>query len=179
MQQRLPVPAILVRSTYAFENSGVRQRWRERNFASRGSISVISFRIVNLRAAFKNGDIKDPRVVRMMALEIDADLDEWRVGLPPSWSYTTTHATVSADVADCFNGARHRYASLWIAEVWNNWRALRVLVNQILVQSESGYRRLPSNTERTQTESLAISRIQDLSTDICVSVASFAGTPRK
>lgn len=175
MQQHLPVPLVLVQATYAFENSGIRRRWRDRDLASRGSLSVISLRIVNLRAAFKNGEIKDPEIVREMALAIDSDLEDWRGGVSSNWTYSTT-AEVNA--SDCFNGERHVYPSIWIAEIWNNWRTLRALVNQIIAQNESRQRYMLDDTGQSQLEYHALSKIRSLSTDMCISAHCFEGNPR-
>jgi hypothetical protein len=173
MLQHIAVPPVLVQTTYNFEASAIRQQWRHRNIASPGSISEISFRIVNLRAALQNGEVTDPRVIREIALEIDGDLETWRAGVPLNWRYATIDAT-EALVGTCFDGKRHVYPSLWIADVWNNWRALRILVNQIIVQNE-----LRSSVPDNVQKSVALSIIHQFSTELCISTTSFTGTPRR
>ena len=169
----MAVPPALVQSTYNFQSSTIRQQWRHHNLVSPASICEISFRIVNLRAAFKNGEITDPHVIRDIALEIDSDLDTWRAGLPQNWEYATNDAT-EAPAGTFFDNKCHVYPNLWIAEVWNNWRTLRILVNQIVVQNEFRSS-MPDNGQK----SLSIIIIQQLSTELCISTASFTGNPRK
>jgi hypothetical protein len=173
MQQHIAVPPALVRTTYNFHTSAIRQQWQHRNVASPGSICEISFRMVNLRAAFQNGEVTDPQVIRETALEIDGDLETWRAGVPLNWRYATIDAT-EAPVGTCFDAKRHVYPNLWIAEVWNNWYTLRILVNQIVVQNE-----LRSSVPDNAQKSIALSIIRQFSTELCISTASFTGTPRR
>lgn len=197
MEQHLAVPPGLVQSTYQFESGVIRQQWRRRKVASHGSISEISFRLVNLRAAVKNGEITDPRVIHDMALGIDRDLETWRAGVPVEWRYTVVDGSQVAendrdndgdadtdtdpdlDPDHPFEGKLHTYPTLWIAEAWTNWRILRILANQIIMQRQTP---LPSiEDDDTPVESTRLARrvIQQLSTDVCISVSSFTGTSRK
>jgi hypothetical protein len=173
MQQHTAVPPALVQATYNFENSAMRQRWRRHHVASPGSICEISFRIINLYAAFINGEVTDPQVIRETALEIDSDLQTWKAGVSPSWGYTIIDAPEAA-ASTCFNGKSHVYPNLWIGEVWNNWRALRIWINQIIVRNE-----VLSSVPGDVQKSTALSVIRQLSTDLCISTSSFMGTPRK
>ena len=170
MQQHIAVPPALVQTAYNFETSAIRQH---RNVSSPGSICEISFRIVNLRAALRNGEVTDPQVIRETALEIDGDLETWRAGVPRNWRYATIDAN-EAPVGTCFDGKRHVYPNLWIVDVWNNWRTLRILVNQIIVQNE-----LRSSVPDNAQKSIALSIIHHFSTELCISTASFTGTPRR
>src|SRR5215469_5390983 len=169
MQQNIAVPPALVRATYNFQTSTIRQQWQHRKIASRGSICEISFRLVNLRAAFENGEITDPHVIRETALEIDADLETWRAGAPPNWRYSTNNVT-EASVGTCFDGKRHVYPNLWVADGWNNWRSVRIVVNQIIMQNE-----LRSSAPDNEQKSIAVPIIRQFSTDLCISASSFIG----
>src|SRR4051812_4290533 len=166
------VPPVLLRATYEFHSSTIRQRWRQHRIASPASICEISFRLVNLRAAFKSGLSTDAEAIRETALELDGDLENWRVIAARDWSYSTNE-TPESDVGVSFDGKRHTYPSLWIAEAWNNWRTLRILVNQIIIHTEV---RL-GGLKRPQTYT-SILLIRQLSSDICISTSSFTGTPR-
>lgn len=173
MQQSIAVPPALVQMTYNFKTSGIRQQWQQRNIANPNSIWEISFRIVNLRAAFKNGEVTDPRVIRETALDIDAELETWKASAPPNWRYATNNAT-EASVGTCFDGKRHVYPNLGIAEGWNNWRTLRIFVNQIIMQNELRSS-MPDNVQKF----IALVIIHQLSTDLCISASSFTGSPRR
>lgn len=202
MQQHLAVPPGLVQSTYRFESGVIRQQWRRRKVASHGSISEISFRLVNLRAAVKNGEITDSRVIRDMALGIDRDLETWRAGVPVEWRYTVvdgSHVAVDTendtdndgdadtdtdpnpdpDPDHPFEGKTHTYPTLWIAEAWTNWRILRILANQVVVQTQTEFPSVEDNNTPVESPRLARRVIRQLSTDVCISVSSFTGTSRK
>ncbi|KAH8680288.1 hypothetical protein BGZ61DRAFT_456511 [Ilyonectria robusta] len=171
-QQHMPVPQALVQATRDFQTSIIRQQWQRSNVASRGSVCQISFRIVNLGAVFANGEITDLDVIRDMALEIDRDLEAWREGAPSGWAYARIDASEAAP-GTFFDTHIHVYPSLWIAEAWNNWRALRIVVNKIIHQCEAC-----SDAPRDARQSAPLSIIQELSTDMCISISSFMGTPR-
>ena len=173
MQQHMPVPLSLVQTTRHFQTSLIKQQWQKRSVASPGSICVISFRFVNLLAAIRNGEVTDPHVIRREALDIDVDLNAWRATAPPSWGYATIDAPEAA-VGTCFDGKAHVYPSLWIADAWSNWRTLRILVNQIVVQIEAH-----STVPDSKQKAAALSVIHRLSTDLCISAPSFADSPRK
>ncbi|KAK5464680.1 hypothetical protein LTS15_001242 [Exophiala xenobiotica] len=166
VQQQVAVPKALVQATYYFQLSTVRQHWRQINVASPASITEISFRVVNLRAALSTGAVTDPEAIRTVAMDIDDDLETWRTGLTPSWRYSST-VTPEAHCGDCFNGLRHVYPSLWIAEAWNNWRILRLLVNQMLMQTPVD----PSEATKKQND------IRQVCTDVCLTVYNFAESP--
>ncbi|KAH7007070.1 hypothetical protein EDB80DRAFT_718179 [Ilyonectria destructans] len=171
-QQHMPVPQALVQATRDFQDSIIRQQWQRSNVASRGSVCQISFRIVNLGAVFANREITDLDVIRDMALEIDRDLEAWREGAPSGWAYTRIDAS-ETNPGTFFDTHIHVYPSLWIAEAWNNWRALRIVVNKIIYQCETC-----SDASCDARQSVALSTIQELSTDMCISISSFMGTPR-
>lgn len=146
-------------------------RLQKRNTASSASMSELSYRLVNLRAAFKTGMITDPRIICETALEIDDDLETFRAGIPRCWGYTTVDAT-DAPTATFFDGKRHVYPNLWVAEVWNNWRTLRILINQIILQSELRVG-MSNNAQRS------LELIHRFCADLCTSVTSFVDSPRK
>jgi hypothetical protein len=132
----------------------------------------ISVRMVNLRAAFRSDESIDSQFVHEKALELDRDLQVWKAGVPLGWIYTTIRAP-NATVGRCFSGKSHMYPTLQIADGWNYWRTLRILVNQIIVQNVA--RLTPPDTNQ---RSIAISIIRQLSSDICISTASYVNTPR-
>jgi hypothetical protein len=171
MQQYTPVPPTLVQTTYNFHTSTIRQQWRTRDLASPGSICEISFRIINLRAAFKNGEIKDSDMVREIALDIDSDLEKWRKSAPLKWNYATIDAPQATD-GIYFDGKRHVYPNLLVPDGWNSWRILRILINKIIVQNESR-----SNAPNISQKSKAMSVIREMSCDLCISVSSIVDTP--
>jgi hypothetical protein len=173
MQQCTPVPHSIVRTTCNFQTSTTRQQWQRRKVASPGSISEISFRTINLRAALTSGEISDPTIIRATALDMDQDLESWRAGLPRVWLYTPVKHYES-DSPDFFDGQEHIYVNSWITTAWNTWRTLRILVNQIILENEEN----SAMPDLSQISS-AVSTIRELSRDICISVPSFGDNPRK
>lgn len=171
MQRHMAVPPALVQTSCDFYASTIRDRWRDRKVASPASICEISFRVVNLSAAFENGEITDPQAIRERAMEIDADLETWSAILPQSWRPTIIDAPESHP-GIYFDGKRHIYHRRWTAEIWNSWRTLRIVLNQIILRNE-----LISKEPDRKQKFISRSIILQCSTDICLSASSFAGTP--
>jgi hypothetical protein len=117
------------------------------------------FRLLYLRLAIKSGEITDQEAICKAAIEMDRNLEAWRASLKPSWSYTTVDAG-NVPASTYFDGKRHIYSNLWTAQLWNNWRALRILVNQIILQNKLG-----SNASNTAQKSNSLSLIYQLSTE--------------
>ena len=173
MQQSTSVPFGLVQTTINFQTSATRKEWQKRKIASPGSITEISFRTINFRAALQSGEITDYTTIRSTALGLDQDLENWREGLPEAWRYTTVHLEATGTHA-LFDGISHVYANNWIADAWNNWRVLRILVKEIILENET----IRTDPDKAQINS-AISVIRELSVDICISIYSFYDNPRE
>jgi hypothetical protein len=170
MQQELPAPQALVQLSHKFETSRMGER---RQKIRPGSMGDICFQLLGLRAAIKTSEITDPKTILETATGVDRYLETWRAVLQSSCSYAT------ADVGDVPAGThvgekRHIFSSLWTTKSWNNWRTLRILVNQIVLQNEIRLGALDSAHEST-----SLSLIHQLSTEICISAASFRGSPRR
>ncbi|KAK4202942.1 hypothetical protein QBC40DRAFT_319686 [Triangularia verruculosa] len=158
MKQRSTVPPALVKATYNFQSSGIREQLHQRETRNPASICEISFRVVNLRAAVKNGTLSQKEILER-ALDIEADLKTWRQGLPSTWEYTTLDDTAG------FDGKRHVYHNLSMAKVWNNWRTLCILVGRIMVQNEA---------YEVDPKLLTLRWMHDLMAEVCISASSFA-----
>ncbi|UNI13607.1 hypothetical protein JDV02_000334 [Purpureocillium takamizusanense] len=174
MQRSSGVPRALERAARSFQTSSLRQRWRRSNIATPSSIFEISFRIVNLRAAMLGRDAQlDRKSAREAALDIDRELQAWKESLPGEWNYQDEILDTALD--DGFGGRRHAYPSLWNAEVWNNWRLVRVLVSRVLLDTST-----ENDDEPKPGSSVAsiVSRIQQLSEDICISANALMDTSR-
>lgn len=158
-----------MKTAYNFHTSGVREHWQQRNIASPASIFEISFRVVNLVSSIKNGRVTDTSNICAAVVEIDDDLRAWRKSLPPKWKYATVDSSTTT-AGTSFDSKCHVYPSLWIAETWNGWRILRIFVNQMILQH---------GDHCSDAAQKASDLIHRLSTDICISTASFADTPRE
>ncbi|KAL3458260.1 Alpha/Beta hydrolase protein [Aspergillus heterothallicus] len=170
LTQGLPVPPALVNITYEFETSTLRQLWKDSNLATPGSISEICFRLVNLRAMIAQDGHIDPVSVRTEAFKLDTDLEEWKISAQVRWAYEIGCESESIDCRS-FMGKYHRYANLWVARAWLNWRLMRILVNQMIIENEL----------KLEFDEKIVSRargiVRDLSIEICISVACFDETP--
>lgn len=172
MQQNMAVPPALIDLTRSFEASTMRHNLRRRKLASAGSISEVSFRVVNLRAACRSGEIGDPKMIRDMSLAIDHDLLSWRTSVPTEWDYI--ESTPSDRSSTTYEGLCHTYPTIWIAEILNNWRTLRIIVNQMIMNNAE---QLSGGHEPYEASALAA--IKELSKELCASVPGFSDTPRK
>jgi hypothetical protein len=65
------------------------------------------------------------------ALNIDAKLVTWAATLPPQYAYDII--SISEPSEEIFTDHYHVYRSLWIAVIWNNYRCIRILVNELLL----------------------------------------------
>lgn len=151
-----------------FQASEVRRLWHNQKIASPGSICELSFRLVNLIAAFCDKSVH-PREVCERALDIDGDHRLWRQVLPPHFEYLTVPLGTPA----CTEGlamVRHEYPNLLIAEAWNHWRTQRILTNKIIVKSSA------LHDERVLAALLVI---QQMCMDLCITALNFTDDPRK
>lgn len=176
MQQDTPIPEALLRSSDDFEN--IRDRDRPE------SIADVSFRLANLRAEIKSGKITDPKAIREAAIQVDKDLKARRTKLHPiSRFYSVKAAGVPSEIS--YNGNCHVYSSDASANVWNNWRALRILANQIIYHYDEDTRDTFENPQDDVDGTIpnpalhpAVSIIRELSTDICISATTMTNSPR-
>ncbi|CEL04083.1 hypothetical protein ASPCAL05215 [Aspergillus calidoustus] len=170
MIRKLPVPPALVNVTYEFETSTLRQLWKDSNLATPGSISEICFRLVNLRAVIADKSSEDPAAIRERAFSIDADLEDWKVSAGIRWTYDELCAASSTN-STLFMGKYHRYANLWIARAWLNFRVMRIAVNQIIIENAVKFEFADEIVSRARY------LVRDLSSEICISISSFDDSP--
>lgn len=169
MQHDVPVSPALLQITHMFDTSDLGRRRKERR---PGPMGTWCFRLLQLRDAIRSNDVKDGQTICETAAEIDRELTAWSASLP---TYATIDVPVGVSDDEFFQGKRHVYNNLVIAQAWNNWRTMRIVANQMIVQSEacSG----ASGVSHASPSPLAI--IREMSDEICTSAPSFAGVPRK
>jgi hypothetical protein len=136
-------------------------------------MSEICLRVVNLRAAVKNNAITSPERILSSAFELDDDLDAWRDGLPAEWTFTAV-ATGAERESTNFHFETHTYMNNFVADAWNNWRALKILVSLIMLEHDESSAQL----EPTISAKF-ISTIQARSVDICNSMSFFKDRSRE
>jgi hypothetical protein len=114
-------------------------------------------------------------------LNIDAKLAIWAATLPPQYAYDIT--AISEPSEEVFTDHYHVYRNLWIATVWNNYRCIRVLVNELLLvhllhlsQEQESF---PNQQEFFFSYDSEITRVKSvmmtLTHEICASVPFYLG----
>lgn len=170
MLQDVPVPQALQKISHDFGTSAMGE---VRKRIQPSPLADLCVQILDLRAGIRTGVIEITEAIREVAIQMDKELAAWKSTLPPSWSYATV-GTADTPAGQYFQGKRHVYSNPWTANVWNNWRTMRIVVNQIILQSE-----IWSDALEGVYDSTAVSHIHQLSTEICISAPNFIGSPRK
>lgn len=143
-------------------------------------------KLCNLRADIASKSISENSEIFSAACSIECELSAWVNSLPSTWAYTTNHVSqgnhkVKADWNGLYpyNGRYHVYGDLWMCNAWNNYRAARILVNEIiltrlrLMHSKSTAVSLSSEFEVQCTN--IRSTLRQLAADVCYSVPYACG----
>lgn len=161
LQHDIAAPQALLDISHDFERSTMGEH---RKKLQPGPLNDICFRILDLRTAIRNGDITSPKAICETAHEIEAELRVWKENVPPSCSYATINAG-DTPAGTYFEGKRYLFNHPLAAQVWNNWRTLRIMIQQIILRYTEIH------------EAAAISLIRQMSTEICISTSCFIGSP--
>jgi len=140
------------------------------------SFSSISMELVGARAEIKQKGVLDPVVVAAMLLPIDEKLEKWRSELPASWqykSYTALDPTTSS--SNTYDSRYDVYADLWIASVWNSYRASRLLLHEHIMSMAIKFGTV-QDKEMLQT---AARVLKIMVNEICHSVPFHLGVQRR
>lgn len=169
MQHDVPLSPALLQLSHMFDISILGQRRKE---SRPGPLGYMCFRLLHLRDAIRRDGLKDKQTMCATLAEIDRDLMAWAACHP---TCMTLDAPVGSSDEIYFQGKRHVYSNLLTAQAWNNWRTLRIVANQMMIQTEA----CSDLGDITGAPPSAFPIIRQLSDDICISAASFAGSPRK
>jgi hypothetical protein len=136
-------------------------------------ISELCLRYLELRSAARRNamSLQD---IRAAAVDIDSKLEVWKGDLETSLAYTVVDADKGTRGSSCWAGKRHVYPTIWSAQVWNSWRTLRILVNQLLLSTDLACEDAFSAVQI----SVSVSVLRQLSTDLCISASCFYDSPR-
>jgi hypothetical protein len=150
---------------------------REREYETGDDISeselaeiIASF--CSLQVALNDGQYSHaPAELVAWAISLDTQLLEWVAKHRVQNLYSTV--IISEASPDIFTDHWHRYRNIHVASIWNHYRSIRILVNQVIVSllshNTSG---LFSTSYSNQTEASKRVVVQ-LSHDICASVQFF------
>ena len=150
--------------------------------AAATALSRISIKYCNLRASMSSfDDHSNPEYIISTACALDAECAEWVRKCPFQYIYTT--ATLKQRSDEVFSDHYHVYANIWIATIWNNYRCIRILINELIIdQLKYLFRFNPQSTLLWDDSCLyenqilaSNSTLLQLCHDICSSVPYFLG----
>ena len=132
--------------------------------------SEIVIRLCNLRASIKDGLFVDEAEIINSVLAVDGDLAAWVRQIKVDWAYTAVKEMDKSE--DTFEGQYHIYASFVNSSMWNNYRTIRILVNECLLYC---LKRLPATSsfdedERNRLRLRSRTILDQMASDICASV---------
>lgn len=162
-------PDAFIKIRQDFQESTMGKARRQRQPRPMGDMC---FRLLDLRRDMKNGELSDSQAILAAASILEDDLLSWADSLPPDCAYDTLNAN-NTDTAH-FHAKRHVYSNVWMAQLWNHWRSLRILVSRIILHAED----IGGDQNETAISSRT-SLIRQLSTDICISTSDLMDKPRK
>lgn len=146
------------------------------------SFCLISAKVCALRADMKYfRNYSKSAVAVPWALAIDAELAEWADSCPAQYKYTAVTPTETSEFV--YEDYFHVYSSITVATIWGEYRRMRMLCHEILLQH------LPHLIEhRAEHPDLALSTqemkcqlydskesIESLAKEICASVPFYFG----
>jgi hypothetical protein len=76
-------------------------------------------------------DYSDPERIITTACAIDQELDSWSKTCPIQFIYQTV--TLKERNEEVFSDHYHVYLSVWVATVWNHYRSIRLLINELIL----------------------------------------------
>jgi hypothetical protein len=112
--------------------SRLAREYEDSHEVSESELADIVAKFCNLQAAIDSpGYDMDPLVFVSSALSIDAELEEWY----RRWETSSLYATiiVRENIPDVFEDDWHLYPNIMVALIWNHYRCIRILVNQIII----------------------------------------------
>jgi hypothetical protein len=107
-------------------------------------------------------DFSDSKKVIANALEIDNELAVWTTTCSSAYSYQTVNVEEKSE--DLYFDYYHVYSSISIATVWNDYRVIRILVNELLLQ----------HSRKIMQEELESIETKNLSSFVCLLVQNSA-----
>ena len=163
LQRRAPTPQIVVDWSCKVKNlvSGPKL-WEN-------SLEDISIRLCDLRSSIKQGSIDNDEAIRLAAT-LDEELEAWLSKVPEYFSYSKIYDFENP--GDVFFGCYHVYSETRVVSVWNHYRSLRIITNEVIIDAISSSGNATSReVQRLSSEQL----LNKLTADICGSVPPFLG----
>lgn len=131
-------------------------------------LTNIIHRFTNLHASLRQGLLLDSNIVVLEALALDAELEDWETNVPEEWKFETVPAP---DIMYfTYNGKTHNYRDFWVGRILNNYRWLRIVVNELLMVHMAQLGTSETEYKEQRTRSYAI--IERMATDMCTGISA-------
>lgn len=141
--------------------------------SGQNQLAEISIQLCQLRCSIKDVDICEEDIISQ-ALAIDSKLAAWAATTLITCSYAQIYDFEHPEHA--FFGRFHIYRDTRVAIVWNHYRSLRILTNELILdilKSEAS-----SKTSVLPAQGLASEQLcKELTSDICASIPPYLGYP--
>jgi len=90
-------------------------------------------------------DYSNPTRIVTEACELDAEVELWAKTCPLQYIYQTV--TLKKRSEEVFSDYYHTYVSICIATVWNHYRCIRILINELIVDQLTHLRQQNSESD--------------------------------
>ncbi|KAJ5273550.1 hypothetical protein N7478_008675 [Penicillium angulare] len=156
-------------------------KYRDENDQIIDLLCLEVIKLADLRASIDDGSIFDPGEIIRKALTIDANLASLFISVPTPWQYQEIENPFSNGPQigrTVWGNTYHLYGSLRASNMWNNWRSVRILLHELIIETVASLEGCSPGPERRQQLALAAhSRFiaSQLVEDICASVPYHLG----
>jgi hypothetical protein len=181
-QKHTPVPHNIIEwseAAHQYENGedvAAERLWQISNQLC--NLRILSRKISDSSSPY---DFSDSRKVIASALEMDNELAVWAATCSSAYRYETV--TIEDKSEDLYFNCYHVYSSISVATVWNDYRVIRILVNELLLRHSRKI--MEEGLKSIETENLSsfhyrlvqnsASITVQLAGDICSSVPFYLG----
>lgn len=145
-------------------------------------LTEIATKYCNLRASMSSfRDYSNSEYLVASLCAIDLEYTELLSACPIPFIYSTI--TMNEESDEVFSDHYHAYSSIWTATIWNSYRCVRILVNELILNQISHILQHPEEFPSTWDGSsfyesqilVSNSILQQLAHDICASVPFYLG----
>ncbi|KAH8660948.1 hypothetical protein BGZ60DRAFT_471771 [Tricladium varicosporioides] len=136
-------------------------------------LNNVVLKLVEFRASVKEESLSKRDEVIAEALEIDEDFLSVASNMPTEYKPAVFLSEGNTELA--YERYYHVYSDIWMANVWNNLRACRLLLHEeINKQIENDSSRSTTFAEAKQHE-LSMQALHQMTFDICATVPQYSG----
>lgn len=115
--------------------------------------------------------------VMRQLLFIDDELEAWETSQEGKWLYET-HTDSSLPPEAVFRQTYHRYSNVWTSRIWNHFRWVRLLTNQMLLEFVERYPVSATSVYPPAQQDRCYETIRRMAVDVLTSVPTHYKHPR-